>query len=101
MICPNLLISLKEPYTIGFKIRIKKDLTDIKGYDGGLGPKMSQIDKDRLLPWQMKEIKALIKQKPNVVKSSDVHIRRILRSLDLLYIKPHPIDHRKPENAKQ
>ncbi|MCS7307480.1 MAG: IS630 family transposase, partial [Aquificaceae bacterium] len=50
--------------------------------------------------WTTAQVKQLIREKFNI-EYSDAHIRRILRAFGLLYIKPYPIDYRKPQNAKE
>ncbi|MCX8163877.1 MAG: winged helix-turn-helix domain-containing protein, partial [Aquificaceae bacterium] len=50
--------------------------------------------------WTTTQVKQLIKERFNI-EYSDVHIRRTLRAFGLLYIKPCPIDYRKPQNTKE
>ncbi|MEN3039689.1 MAG: IS630 family transposase, partial [Candidatus Kryptonium sp.] len=63
---------------------------------------IEELERKYLQGEKSSDFKALIikKEKFNV-EYSDVHIRRLLRAFGMLYIKPYPIDYRRPQNAKE
>jgi len=82
------------------------DLTNRRGQGGGRKAKLSSQERAQLKArleakeaWTLKEVRALIEREFGVTYSED-HLRRLLRGLGMRYVKPYPVDYRRPAEAE-
>ena len=78
----------------------------IPRFSGGPKPKLSNSDMeelDRLLSekdaWTLKEVRILIKETFGV-EYSEMHVWRILKSMNLRHAKPYVLDKNRPDDAE-